>query len=144
MAEKPCSLPGGDYTATQNPDGTWNVLDVPVFVEHTIPLLGKDDKPLTDADGKPREFAVDAAWMEKAAAKARARFEQDAYLPPLHVEHKADGSRTELAGRYKVRRVGPGYYEGQPRAMTYVDLICIPDAQYQEIRAGRLPYKFTT
>ena len=52
-ADKP-SLPGGEYEAVQNPDGSWNINDVPIFAEHTVRM----------GDGKNIEIGKE--WMEEA------------------------------------------------------------------------------
>ena len=121
-------LPGGRYTAQQNADGTWNVLNVPIFAEHVV-------------DVGDEKFKINKAWMVAAMRKAQRRFNQDQYLPPLHINHHDTGRETKLAGFYKIRSVSKQRYEGKPLWVMAADLVNVPDAVYQEIRAGLLPYR---
>ena len=72
------------YTATQHPDGTWSILDVPIFAE--VPK---------GARGSNQE--VGREWMEEALRKARFRREKDGYIAPLHVHHT--GPARQAYGR---------------------------------------------
>ena len=105
-----------------------------MLVEHAIPVAD----PKTGA--QHTRLDIGREWMTRALSRAMRRHEQDHYLPPLHVDHKGAVPKTQLAGRYKLRSVKRGRYEGKPRWMLYCDLCHVPPEIYAEIRAGRLPY----
>lgn len=121
-------MPAPRYQATKSPQGTWTILDVPVFSAHkrTLP------------SGK--EFAVDAAWLGKALTWAQTR-EGEGYLPPLHVSHHDAGQPVQAAGKIRFRRVGTQKVGGQDVPTIFADLLEVPDQVYQEIRRGRLSYR---
>ncbi len=142
------TIPGGDYRATQHPDGTWVVEDVPVFPEHEIPLLGADGTPSVDAEGNPKTAKIDREWLYRALERSQQRAtgwggQAKPYLPPLHVDHTRDAAGnpqpTRRAGHFALRRVTEINYEGQPRATLTADLYLDPE-MYAELRAGKLPY----
>lgn len=125
-APKP-DIPGGQYTAEQNPDGTWNVKNVAIFAEHTV-KFGDD------------EIKVGKGWLAKAKAKEDSRVAKDDYLPPLHIHHH--GMRdTSRAGFFRSKSVAQGKYQGKSLWMTFADLVRVPNEVYQKIRAGELPYR---
>ena len=128
FADKP-ALPGGDYEAVQNPDGSWNINDVPIFAEHTVRM----------GDGKNIE--IGKKWMEEALVVARSREAEDRYLPPLHIHHHGTGRDTKLAGFFRLKDVRETSYQGKPIWAMFADLVAVPAEIYDEIKKGRLPYR---
>lgn len=121
-ATLPAGIRGGAYAATQNPDGSWNVLDVPVFAAH-------------ERHGKK----VDKAWLEGAVRRAQ-ELRASNYVAPLHVGHHPDGD-VERAGFFLPKRVeSRAFAGGQPLPVVVADLLAVPADVYAEIKAGRLPY----
>lgn len=125
-------IPGGEYRAKQNPDGTWNVYNVPVFASHS--------RTFTDAKGNVETKTVDKPWMMKAQARGERRILEDSFLPPLHIKHHGYGVDTRRAGHFRLREVRQMHYEGQLRWMAFADYIAIPDFVYEMMRRGELPY----
>jgi hypothetical protein len=124
-------LGGGKYTATQNADGTWNVLDVPICGE--IPEAHIDSHPW---NGKP----IDRAWMQKTVENHQGKFKDEGFLPPLHIKHHEDGKDRQLAGKFLPTRVGKLQYEGKETDVILADLTLIPDDVFQRIEKGELSY----
>lgn len=122
------NLPGGQFTAIENPDGTWNVLDVPIFCEHEVDL------------GSER-LHVNRQWMQQALTKAHRRFLHDAYMPPLHINHHGTGRDTKHAGFFRLRRVRQVPYEGRRLWTVFADLVNVPPDIYEDMRSGRLPFR---
>jgi len=120
---------GGGYRAEQNSDGTWNVLDVPIFGEHVRMYEGEEP------------FVVDRQWLESAVKAAQDRWTQDGYLPPLHVRHHSSMQSAESAGHFMLKGLQRITYEGKPLTVVMADLLRIPSWIYEEIRDGRLPYR---
>lgn len=122
-ATLPAGVRGGAYAATQNADGTWNVLDVPTFAAHQRSGL-----------------TIDRAWLESAVKRA-GELQTGEYAPPLHVGHHSDGA-AKRAGYFMPRRVESRQFGGSaaPLPVLMSDLLSVPDSAYQEIKAGRLPY----
>lgn len=115
------------YRAEQQKDGTWTIFDVPVFAE------------AVDTRG-PKPLKFDAGWLSRALMIAQQR-EREGYLPPLHVRHHDGQADVAAAGHFRLTRVAPMAYEGQQRMALYADLVGVPDEVYQQVRAGRLPYR---
>jgi len=120
---------GGGYRAVENPDGTFNIQDVPVFASHTRTL----------PDG--RQIKIDRPWLESALKSSMKRFAEDQYLAPLHIQHHEFGKDVRRAGFFKLRRVRRATYEGKPVWLAYADLVGVPAEIYNMIRAGQLPYR---
>ena len=71
-------MPGGAYTAERNSDGTYNILDVPIFSAHTLP------RPIFDEEKDEFvDMQIGSDWLHAALDSANRRFEEDQYLPPL-------------------------------------------------------------
>lgn len=122
----------GRYKADRNADGTWNVRGVPVFASNRL-----------------RKVEVTKDWQERAVRKAAARFETNGYVPPLHENHHGDGSHVKRLGSWMPRRVvkvksvevdDAGEPVVRDSWATEADLLNIPEAEYQRIKRGDLPY----
>lgn len=122
----------GRYKADRNPDGTWNVRGVPVFASNRL-----------------RKVEVTKEWQERAVRLAAARFALNGYKAPLHENHHGDAAPVRRLGAWKPVRVVPVKAveideAGEPVVRdswaTEADLLDIPDAEYQRIKRGELPY----
>lgn len=120
------------YRASKNPDGTWNIHDVPIF-----------------ASNKLRKVEVTRDWQEKAVRKAQERFRAVGHIPPLHENHTGGSAKVRNLGFVVPTRVGTlktveedeaGNLVTRDAAATYADFQRIPDADYQRIKRGELPY----
>jgi hypothetical protein len=134
------AVQGGQYTARQNDNGTWDVFRVPILSAHK-----RDLGPSFEVkDGEPKVtqniFRVDSEWLSKAYYKARRRYEQDAYMAPLHVRHHKEGASVEPAGFMLPSEVGPMKYEGRELPTLFSDFIQVPERVYSRIKRGELPY----
>lgn len=118
---------GGRYTAKQEADGKWSVLDVPIFSE--LP-----------AGERRNEKAIGREWMEAAvkAAKVRAA---EGYEAPLHVFHHDGMHQTVPAGRVVFKEVRDVTYEGKLRAAVIVDFVAIPQDIFARIEREEFPYR---
>ena len=124
---------GGQFTAVENPDGTWNIQDVPVFCSHKVKIAG--------ANGKTKTTNVNKKWLTDAVKRGKHRFRADGYLPPLHIHHHHQGRETERAGFFRLRGVKRGKYEGKNIWVLHADLLRVPCGIYERIKAGELPYR---
>lgn len=116
---------GGGYAADQNPDGSWNIRDVPVFAAHK-------------REGMPR---VTRVWLERAVARAQAD-KAGGYVPPLHVAHHNSGQPVSAAGKFLLTRVADfAFAGGAPRPTAFADLLGVDQGTYDAIKAGKLPYR---
>lgn len=120
-------LGGGRYTAVQNSDGTWNVLDVPICGE--IPKGAKANK-----------FDIDKAWLERAVANAHSRLKTNDFRPPLHLGHHEIAQQVERVGEFVPQRVGKLNYNGKEIYALFADLTRIPERYFSQIEKGELPY----
>jgi len=130
-------LPGGKHTARQNRDGTWNVEDVAIFAEHQVELAERN----ADGEIEKKQVKIGKDWMVKAAQRAFRRFEEDEFLPPLHIHHHDMGKDTERAGFFKVKSVRQEKLEGKDVWTIIADLVNVPAEVYRLIRQGQLPYR---
>jgi hypothetical protein len=114
------------YRVVRNGDGTYDILDVPVFSEMDL----EDDQQ------------IGIEWME-AALQASAKLDEQGYLPPLHVHHHGTEKSVARAGHFRLRRVDTAVVPGEDRemAVVYADFVGVPEATFQRIMAGELPYR---
>jgi hypothetical protein len=124
------SLPGGRYSWVDNLDGTYNILDVPILAE--LPA-GTFPHPVN-------KEPVDRAWMQRAIAKAQQR-EDEGHIGAVHVHHHGSGSEVGEAGRLLLDHIGRLVYNGHECDALFAHLLRIPKAVFDEIRAGKLPYR---
>ena len=122
-------LPGGAYRAKQNPDGTWNVFDVPIFA--TTTMIAKDGE--TEV-----EFTED--WLQGAVKSAQRAFSEDRYLSPLHVNHTSDPRGKRSAGFFLLKTVRDFTFEEETVPTVFADFLFVPGDVYEDMRRGRLPY----
>lgn len=122
-------LPGGGYTARENPDGSWDILDVEI--------LG----PVA-AGARKNPNPIGRAWFHAAIGTSRRRV-SEGYLAPLHVYHHDDygTKRTIRAGFFLPTKVRPIRYEGKTTDVTFADLKSIPPKIFEIIERGELPYR---
>lgn len=113
--------------AEQNPDGTWNIRDVPVFAE--LPA---------GARGNPND--VGREWMLRAIDKAKARFSEH-YVPPVHINHHKANGETKRAGYFQLTAVRPTLHDGKPVWTIFADLLSVPPDVFAQIERGELPYR---
>ena len=116
------------------------IKDVPVLIEHAVPLITPDGQPMTDTDGKRLHFPVSRKWMEAAVKRAYQKRKLDGYVPPLHINHHGMGRPVEAAGMLRLTRVVKGMYQGKPRYMLLADLEINRPEVYEEMKNGQLRY----
>ena len=123
-----------NYRAEQAPDGSWTIYDVPVFSAH--------ERKLSTGE----VWKCDAGWLGGALAAAKVRH-AEGYYHPAHVRHHAlgapgqDDSGVIAAGHVRFSRLGELRIAGKPTPTLFADLVGVPAEVYQQIRAGRLPYR---
>lgn len=129
------AIPGTNSTAIQNPDGTWDILDVPIVHVGSIPRFNA-------AGERVDEFSTDEAWFQNVLA-AHQQGESDAYMGRVfldHHDHQA-GSQPD-SGFLRPRRIGPITVKGARVQALFADIVAVPDEVYQTwIKAGRVPYR---
>lgn len=130
------------YRATKNHDGTWNIYDVEIYAANVrsfgmVPVLAKD------GDIKPEELVLkhDGDWLQQAIETAKVDFDERGYEAPLHVNHHGRDEQVVEAGTIMPRYVRKTLYEGKLLDTLFADLRNVPDAIYQQIKAGRLRYR---
>lgn len=115
------------FTAKQNANGTWNVLNVPVFA--TLP-----------AGARKNADEIGRAWMLRAVERAKQRA-AEGYTGPCHIHHTGDAEPKRFAGKFLPREVGKLTYEGREVDAIFADLLDVPAFVYERIRAGELPFR---
>lgn len=128
MTQPSTSIPGGRYKARQAADGTWTILDVPIFAELPKGIKGAP----TDIGGEQ---------LRECVRRALEKSEREAFLAPLHVYHH-DGMGPALsAGFFLPRRVAPVLLDGQTMEAIFADLVGVPEQVFRDIDQARLPYR---
>ena len=118
---------GGAYRAIDHGDGTFDILDVPIFAE-------------VESGEKHNERKINRAW-QLAAWKKNEERSSEGHLPPVHVEHHEAGKDREFAGHFLIRDVRQIAYEGRQIWATFADLISVPASIFERIQRGELPYR---
>lgn len=119
---------GGHYTAVDNGDGTYNILDVCVFTE--IPAGVKRNKDPIGRD-----------WQEAALMQSKAR-EANGHLPPVHIYHSDEVAvKPVYAGKMRLKAVRQTTYEGSKLWGTFADILGMPADVFEKIRKGFLSYR---
>ena len=119
-------LPGGNYTAIQNSDGSWTIKDVPFFAENA-----RDPK-------KP----VTKDWLQAYLNAALAKFQEGRYMAPIHVHHHDEFGqpRPEYGGKLLPSYLDVMEYDGKRGWTVFGDLVAVPDAVKKRIDSGELSY----
>lgn len=117
---------GRRYRSECNPDGTFNVRDVPIFAE-TEKRLGE------------KVVGFDKDWLDSAVSRAATRA-SEGYFSPLRIRHL--GSRVEPmhAGKAWPRRVARSVIDGEVVWTVFGDYLEVPAAAFDLMRRGELPY----
>jgi hypothetical protein len=121
-------LPGGNYTASQNSDGTWDIFD--------IPIMGEMREGQKAAPGH-----IGQEWLQCAVDSAQKALREDNYLPPLHIKHHKPGEQTRRAGFFLLTRVGKMKYQGKLMYAIFADFKKVPAEVFAEIERGEVPYR---
>ncbi len=117
------------YTAEQNEDGTWRILDVPFFSVTSMTTSEGDD------------FEFDEEWLKDAVEWHEWKHRiDDGYMEPLNVHHTSDPRGKYHAGRFLPNRVGKFKFDGESQATAFCDLRQIPGHTYARIKSGELTY----
>jgi hypothetical protein len=116
------------YVAIEEKDGTLSILDVPIFSE-----VRKGEK------NAPED--IDAKWMSRAIDAGAQLERQQKYLPPLHIGHHGQDPDVRAAGHFRLRRIAYMPIEGETRAVVTADLIKLSREVFDDIMAGKYPYR---
>lgn len=129
-------LPGTSSSAIQNPDGTWDVLDVPIVPHGAVPLYDRDGQHVDD-------FPTTREWFQKVITTHRQKERGEGYMGRAFLDHHDDdGNSNPDAGFLRPTRVGTVKANGKMLDTLFIDLVSVPDDIYQNwIKTGRMPYR---
>lgn len=116
------------YTAAANPDGTFNVYDVPVFAE--VPAGSRRGVKET----------IGTEWMLAAVERDKMR-RGEGYRAPVHIGHHEPGVTPTRAGSFRLVRVGKTTYEGREVDCVFADFENLTPEAFAAIQRGELPYR---
>jgi hypothetical protein len=118
---------GGNYTAIDNGDGTFEIKDLPIFAE--VP-----------AGERRNEKAIGRKWMAASVIKNKER-EAEGHLPPVHLHHHDDGVTPSYAGKMRLKSVKQIKYEGRLVWAVFADIIEMPEYVFEQVQKGFVPYR---
>ena len=116
------------YSAAANPDGTFNVYDVPVFAE------------VVAGARKGVKETIGAEWMIAAVERDKMR-RGEGYRAPVHIGHHEPGASPTRAGSFRLVRVGKTTYEGREVDAVFADFENLTPEAFAAIQRGELPYR---
>ncbi len=122
------NIPGGNYTAVRETDGTWTVKDVPIFAE--LP-----------AGMRENEAKVSTRWMEAAIDRHNMLETQQGHLPPCHIAHHDMGQDTQKLGFFRIHSIRPIMQEGAEVPALFADILGLNDESLEKIKNRELPYR---
>ena len=130
-------LPGGDFDAVQNEDGTWNI-----GIDKDIPIMGT----VHEVGVKGNERPIGLKWLRAALRKHREMEQQQggAYYAPVHLRHHSDNpdrDDTVPAGFLRLNRIAPAFDGGDNQAAIFASLYNVPDEIYQQIKAKKWAFR---
>ena len=135
-------IPGGDYTAEQNADGTWNILDIEIYAAHTRRL------PDGFRDGKLqyRVIKVGNKWLAGALSHHQVSREAGKFLYPLHINHHeycGGSSNQPVKGSsfFMPTRIGKGVIDGEETEILYANFLGISPEVFAKIERKELAYR---
>lgn len=122
------SMVGGNYTAIDNGDGTYQIVDIPIFAE--VP-----------AGAKRNTEEIGEEWMVRALRQNRLRA-GEGHLPPVHIYHSDEHAvKPRYAGKFQITRLGAITYEGETVPALFANIVDIPKDVFALIEKGFLPYR---
>lgn len=119
-------LNGGAYKWSDNGDGTKTILD--------LPLVAKFDKGT-----KGIQYEGDETALSEIVAYHKDRHSTGKFLPTAFKGHNDPLQKAEMAGFVMPTRVGMAMTQHGEKAALFGN-VKVFDAQFDEIKAGKLPY----
>jgi len=120
-------IPGGKYRARQNSDGTWDILDMPVF---SIVPEGKKSAPKDIGEIELRE----------AVTEHQRKYREDGFLARTILLHNYGSRPATPAGFFLPRDVRPFRMAGELKPVIFADILNCPDDVFQQIDGKVFPY----
>lgn len=128
------TVKGGDYDAMRAKDGTWTILDVPIFADCA--------RSFKLPNGKVVTATFDRAWQEAAVKRAKEKHAASGVMRSIYPRHKHDPKDVrDTIGFFLPKRVEDVELRGGKRAVTFADYVGVPDAAYAELKSRKHPYK---
>ncbi len=120
-------ISGGRYTARQNEDGTWDVLDVPIFT-----LVEKGVK------NSPRDISEDDLRLCVREHQRKSR--EDGFLARTNILHNRGLHKSTPAGFLLPRVVKPFRMNRQTKPVIFADILNMPDVLFGKLTENEFPY----
>jgi hypothetical protein len=128
------TVKGGDYDAVRAKDGTWTILDVPIFADCT--------RSFKLPNGKTIDAKFDRAWQEAAVRRAKDKHAASGVMRSIYPRHKHDPKDDrDTLGFFLPKDVRDVELRGGKRAVTFADYVGVPDSVYAELKSRKHPYK---
>ncbi len=134
-------IPGANYPAVQNEDGTWNVMGVRMYASHErkVPIGYKN------GEVEYRTIKVGRKELEEIVAYHKAMRSDQKFLFPLHVNH-----HEYVVGRTNQAVMGAGYFiptavireklDGKQEDVLIGNLIGVRPHVFAMMERNELPY----
>ena len=119
-------LNGGNYRWTKNDDGTHTILNLPL-----VATWEKGKKGI--------QYEGDESALNELAAYHKGRYEKGGFLPTAFKRHNDPLIKAEMSGFIMPTHVAKAMTQHGEKPALFGNLKVF-DAQFDEIKAGRLPY----
>jgi hypothetical protein len=124
----PNLLPGGEFTALQETDGTWTIKAVPILAE-------------MEPGRRSNEKKIDGAWMLAAIAR-HAQLERDnRHLAAVHELHHDPGVVPTQIGFLRLSHVGRLRLNGKDQDVLFADIVRVRQYDLDRMQELELPFR---
>jgi hypothetical protein len=127
------SIPGGQYVAIQDSDGTWKITSED---GRGFPIMGSLAK---GARGNLAD--IDGEWMRRTLDRHRELERDNKYLPPVHAQHHGEGNKTSQIGFLRLTGTGKIVDRGAAQDSLMAEVVGVREGDLQAIENLQFPYR---
>lgn len=133
IESQPENLPGGQYVAIQEDDGTWTIttddrVGLPIFAE-------------LEAGARENAQSIGREWMVQAIANHRALEQDQKHLAPVHASHHSAGHTPDRIGFLRLTKTGKIQQNGEQVDALFAEICGVKDEDLKRLENLELPYR---
>src|SRR5258705_2320996 len=127
------NLPGGQYVALQDDDGTWTItsedrVGLPIFAQ-------------LEAGARDNAKPIGRDWMLQAIDRHRLLEKYQKHVAPVHASHRSDGHTPDRIGFLRLTKVGKLQQNGKPVDALFGEICGVKDEDLKRLEDLELPYR---